>query len=63
MGAHNPKRALLFYLVLAAALLVFQELVFRLVFPWPEVEGFNRVNYSMLFQAEPGGAARRPLVP
>lgn len=44
----NSMRVWFFWLVLAVALFAFQELLFRLVFPLPEISNFNRINYSML---------------
>jgi hypothetical protein len=37
-----------FFLLLAVMLFVFQEVLFRLVFPVPEIANFNRGNYSMM---------------
>lgn len=47
-------RVRIFYLVLVVALFTFQEVLFRLVFPVPEVANFNRVRYSMMTHDEPG---------
>jgi len=54
----NPTRVWLFYLILAIVLFVFQEMLFRFVFPVPEISNFNRVNYSMLFQDAPEGSVQ-----
>lgn len=43
-------RAWLSYLFIVLLIFVFQETVFRFVFPLPEISNFNRVNYSRLFQ-------------
>ena len=48
-------RAGFFYLILVAGIFVFQELLFRFVFPLPEISGFNRINYSMMFHEETQG--------
>ncbi len=40
------KRQLVYWALLIALLLVFQEVVVRAVFPLPEVTNFNRVNYA-----------------
>lgn len=54
----NPTRVWLFYLILTIVLFVFQEMLFRFVFPVPEISNFNRVNYSMLFQGAPDGSVQ-----
>lgn len=51
----NAKRVWLFYLILAVVLLAFQELLFRYVFPIPEVSNFNRINYSRMIADVPAG--------
>jgi len=54
----NPTRVWLFFLILAVVLFVFQEMLFRFVFPVPDISNFNRVNYSMLFQDVPEGSVQ-----
>jgi len=54
----NPTRVWLFYLILVVVLFVFQEVLFRFVFPVPQISNFNRVNYSMLFQGAPNGSVQ-----
>ncbi len=44
----NSTRVWFFWLVLAVVLFAFQELLFRFVFPLPEISNLNRINYSML---------------
>ncbi|MEI6089518.1 MAG: SGNH/GDSL hydrolase family protein [bacterium] len=43
----TPKGMLIFILVLI--LFAFQEIIFRLIFPVPEISNFNRINYSPVF--------------
>ncbi len=50
-------RAALFILIIIAFLFVMQEVVFRLVFPVPEVVNFNRMEYSQLGFSD-GGETR-----
>ncbi|GMR15634.1 MAG: hypothetical protein BMS9Abin30_1271 [Gammaproteobacteria bacterium] len=47
----NPGRVWFFYLLLAAVLFAFQEALFRIVFPLPEISNFNRINYSQMFNS------------
>jgi len=44
----NSTRVWFFWFILAVVLFAFQELLFRFVFPLPEISNFNRINYSML---------------
>jgi lysophospholipase L1-like esterase len=46
-------RRLVFVIVLLAPLLAGQEVLFRAIFPLPEVYGFNRVRYQMLSKDSP----------
>lgn len=54
----SSARVRLYYLILAVVFFATQELLFRLVFPVPEISNFNRVNYSMLFQDTPPGSVQ-----
>jgi lysophospholipase L1-like esterase len=47
------RRRFLFGLVIAGVLLAGQELLFRVLFPLPEVMSFNRIHYQMLAGAHP----------
>lgn len=51
----KSSRIWLFSLVLVLAIFAFQEMLFRYVFPLPEVSNFNRINYSMMVRDEPQG--------
>lgn len=53
--ARKSRRAWLFSLLLALAIFAFQEMLFRYVFPLPEISNFNRINYSMMVQDEQQG--------
>ena len=46
-------RQWLYGAVIAVVLLAGQELLFRALFPMPEVAGFNRIHYQMLAGAHP----------
>ena len=50
----GSSRAWLLYLGYVLVIFIFQESVFRFVFPLPEISNFNRVNYSMLVRDQPG---------
>ena len=52
------RRVWLYYLILVLAIGAFQEILFRYVFPLPEVSNFNRINYSMMVRDEPEGAVQ-----
>ncbi len=56
MPARSLKagRLWFFYLLLTLLLLGFQEALFRFVFPVPEIANFNRINYSMMVNAQGG---------
>ncbi|MCL5992398.1 MAG: hypothetical protein M1419_09915, partial [Bacteroidetes bacterium] len=43
----TPKSILILIIVLI--LFLFQEILFRVIFPIPEVTNFNRINYSPVF--------------
>lgn len=47
------KRRVAFILICALFLLAFQEVLFRLVFPLPEVEGFNRSQFTVTEKVAP----------
>lgn len=44
----NRKQLWVFSLALVLLLLLLQELLFRLIFPIPEISNFNRIDYSMM---------------
>lgn len=48
----KKKSAALMIAVIVAALFIFQEILFRLIFPLPEASNFNRINYSPVFFGE-----------
>lgn len=49
----SNRRRHLFVMVLLVAILVFQEVAFRLVFPIPETTRFNRIRYQLLAETDP----------
>jgi lysophospholipase L1-like esterase len=65
-GAPHRRRRLhrVFGVLIALVLLGGQEILFRGLFPLPEVIGFNRMRYQMLFGAHPklGESLKRGLV-
>lgn len=60
----SRRRLWLFRLVTLLVLAAGQEALFRLVFPEPEVAGFNRIHYQQMAQSHPqiGKAMERGLV-
>ena len=47
------RRLWLFRLVTLSLLLLGQEALFRFLFPFPEVIGFNRIHYSQMAPSHP----------
>ena len=61
----NPGRVWFYYFLLAVVLFAFQEALFRIVFPLPEIANFNRINYSLMVsgasEGKSGEGESRPL--
>jgi len=45
----SPRRRFWFIVIIIAVIGILQESVFRYAFPLPEVEEFNRLNYTQTF--------------
>ena len=60
MSSSGPDKARLwlFFMLLTVILFAFQEILFRFVFPVPEIASFNRINYSMMVSGETEGGIR-----
>lgn len=63
-AAVHRRRWWLFRVAMLLVVLAGQEALFRLLFPLPDAEGFNRIRYQALSPSHPnyGGAAARGLV-
>ena len=58
-GSLSSSRAAFFIFIIIAVIFVIQEILFRLVFPVPDVINFNRMEYSQLgFSDGDGGGAK-----
>jgi len=62
--ARRRRRWWLFRITILLVIMVGQEALFRFLFPFPEVEGFNRVHYQQMASSHPnfGKAMDRGLV-
>ncbi len=58
---HRCSRIYLFSFLLFSILFIFQECLFRLIFPIPEIVNFDRISYSVIADGDVAKSSKRPV--